>query len=190
MQTRLKLLNDLADQIRTCSACRLCHSRTHAVPGEGPSNARVMLIGEAPGATEDVQGRPFCGRSGRFLDELLAAVGLTRDQIFITSAVKCRPPKNRTPKDDETATCRQLWLDRQIELINPNIVVLLGRTPIRQLFGEKSGLAAIHGQLRPRDGRQYLLTYHPAAAMRFPAPRRAMIEDFVALRSLLGPRSG
>jgi DNA polymerase len=150
-----------------------------------------MLIGEAPGANEDREGRPFIGRAGQFLDTLLAACGLDRSRIYITSAVKCRPPDNRTPKDDEMATCRALWLERQIELIDPDLIVVMGKTPLRQMFGEKAlvRLSDLHGQVRVREGRRCLLTYHPAAAMRFPVARCAMQEDFAKIAGLLADRT-
>jgi len=180
--SRLKILQDLHEQICVCTACRLRRGRTHAVPGEGDIGADIMLIGEAPGAREDLQGRPFVGPAGRFLDQLLADNRLERGRVFITSAVKCRPPDNRTPKDDELNTCRRLWLERQIELVDPDLIVLMGKTPLRQLFGEKNAkLSEIHGEIRRKDGRRYLLTYHPAAGMRFPVARRAMEEDFRGL---------
>jgi DNA polymerase len=181
------LLEELHEGIRECTACRLHCERTHAVPGEGRLSVPVMFIGEAPGANEDREGRPFIGRAGQFLDQLLLAVGLDRQSVFITSSVKCRPPGNRTPKHDELETCRRLWLERQIELVDPGIIVLLGKTPLRQLFGEKkASLADLHGTVRERQGRRYLLTYHPAAAMRFPTVRCAMQEDFRKLTEVLG----
>jgi len=184
---RLTLLGRLHEEIRVCTACRLHRTRTHAVPGEGGPSSRLMLIGEAPGANEDLQGKPFIGRAGQFLDALLAASGLVRSHIYITSAVKCRPPNNRTPKDDEMATCRSLWLERQIELVDPDLIVIMGKAPLRQLFGDKmqTRLSDLHGQIRLREGRRYLLTYHPAAAMRFPVARRAIQEDFAKIAGLL-----
>lgn len=183
----MRVLEQLHEGIRACTACRLHRTRMHAVPGEGDVRARLMLIGEAPGANEDQAGRPFIGRSGRFLDQLLAAADLERNRLYITSAVKCRPPRNRMPKDDEMEICRRLWLERQIELIDPPIIVLLGRAPLRQLFGkqEAARLAELHGQIRLRHGRRYLLTYHPAAGMRFPVARCAMQADFQKLAELL-----
>lgn len=174
-------LDALHRGICRCRKCLLHASRTHAVPGEGPLDARAMLIGEAPGAEEDRLGLPFRGRSGQFLDELLAGAGLGREEVFITSSVKCRPPGNRRPHADELATCRAAWLVRQMELVHCPRVVLLGATAIRQVLGETGRLDALHGQVRRCDGRDFLLTYHPAAGMRFPAARRAMIADFRAL---------
>src|SRR3989338_3951753 len=110
----MKTLYSLAEGIRHCTACPLWKSRTLAVPGEGPSNAKIMFLGEAPGAEEDRQGLPFVGRSGKFLDELFTTVGITRKEVFITGAVKCHPEKNRTPTSHEVYTCKSLWLDQQI----------------------------------------------------------------------------
>jgi uracil-DNA glycosylase family 4 len=170
-------LERLASGIRRCRRCRLHRGRRHAVPGEGKPDARIMLVGEAPGATEDEQGRPFVGRSGQFLDRVLAEVGLERESVFITSSVKCRPSRNRRPRPDELAICRQAWLDRQIELIDPQVVILLGQTPLKQLLGEQAGLKHIHGTVRSVNERRYLITYHPAAAMRFPKIRTLMRRD-------------
>jgi uracil-DNA glycosylase family 4 len=183
-------LERMADRIRRCTRCRLHEGRRHAVPGEGCARARVMLVGEAPGAKEDESGRPFCGMSGRFLDEVLANAGMERADVFITSSVKCRPPGNRTPRADELATCGRLYLTRQIELIDPDLVVLMGKTPVLQVFGETGNLAGLHGRVRERHGRRCLPTYHPAAAMRFPGPRAAIRADFRMIRGLLGGEAG
>lgn len=174
---RAQELDRLAVLIRRCRRCRLCHGRRHAVPGEGNPHARVMLIGEAPGVTEDELGRPFVGRSGRFLDWVLDECALNRESVFVTSSVKCRPPGNRSPRADELVICRQAWLDRQIELIDPRLVVLMGKTPLRQLLGETASLTALHGTVRNLKGRRCLITYHPAAAMRFPKIRSPMRRD-------------
>jgi uracil-DNA glycosylase len=141
-----------------------------------------MVVGEAPGAEEDIEGRPFVGRAGRFLTEMLSRAGIARAQVFVTNSVKCRPPRNRTPRDDELETCKENWLDRQVALVRPRIIVLLGAASIRQTFGGRPRLSALHGQLRTYGGRTYLLTYHPAAAMRFPAATRAMRADVRTLK--------
>lgn len=171
-------LERMAARVRRCTRCPLHQGRRHAVPGEGDPAAFVMLVGEAPGAQEDECGRPFCGMSGRFLDGLLADAGLRRGDLFITSSVKCRPPGNRTPHVDELSTCLRLWLAPQMELVDPDLVVLLGKTPVRQVLGETGKLSDLHGRVREREGRRYLITYHPAAAMRFPGPRSAIRADF------------
>lgn len=187
MAARLDVIHQ---RIRRCVKCRLCESRTRAVPGEGPLASRVMLVGEAPGSNEDVAGRPFVGRAGRFVDEMLSRAGLMRERVFITNAVKCRPPRNRAPRDDELTTCREHWLDRQIELVNPRVIVLLGAAAIRQTFGGRPQLSKLHGQVRTHGGRRYLFAYHPASAMRFPAAGKAMTEDLRTLKRLVRSEGG
>ncbi|MGC9319156.1 MAG: uracil-DNA glycosylase [Armatimonadota bacterium] len=171
--------------IQRCRKCRLHQSRTHAVPGEGPADARCMLIGEAPGAREDEQGRPFVGMSGSFLDEVLAEVGLQRGTIYITSVIKCRPPGNRNPRADELETCIGAWLWDQIEVVDPEIIVILGGVAFGALFHERATLKDVHGQVRERGGREWLITYHPASAMRFPEPKQRTREDFRRLAEML-----
>lgn len=185
MRSPGQALAHVAAQIRRCRRCPLHEGRRHAVPGEGDAGAHVMLVGEAPGAKEDESGRPFCGMSGRFLDGVLAEAGLRREDLFITSSVKCRPPGNRTPHAGELSTCLKLWLEPQIELLDPDLIVLLGRTPARQVLGDAGRLDDLHGRLRRRDGRRCLITYHPAAAMRFPGPRAAIRADFGKVARLL-----
>lgn len=153
--------------------------------GEGPLSAPVMLIGEAPGAAEDAEGRPFVGGAGTFLDQMLSQIGLTRARVFLTNSVKCRPPRNRAPRDDELTVCRERWLDRQIDLVAPGIVVLLGAAAIKQRFGGAPQLSALHGEVRTHGGRIYFLTYHPASAMRFPNAGKAMEGDLELLKKLL-----
>lgn len=183
--SRADRLSRLHAGILTCRACRLHESRTHAVPGEGDVLNRVMLIGEAPGEQEDLKGKPFVGRSGRFFDELLARHGFARRDVFITSSVKCRPPGNRDPKRDEWSTCGDQWLWRQVDLVNPVLIVLMGKIAIRQSLGETGPLRTVHGCIREQDGRRFLLTYHPTAGMRFPYARRAMDEDFTVAEAFL-----
>jgi DNA polymerase len=148
-----------------------------------------MVVGEAPGADEDAQGRPFVGRAGRFLGEMLSGVGLKRAQVFITNSVKCRPPRNRAPRRDELETCKTHWLDRQIELVNPRVIVLLGAAAIRQTFGGTPQLSELHGHVRRHHGRTYVFTYHPASAMRFPSAGQAMTKDVQTLRRVVGSRA-
>ncbi|MFB3894507.1 MAG: uracil-DNA glycosylase [Phycisphaerae bacterium] len=188
--TAQKELLRLSARIRRCVKCRLHCGRMHAVPGEGPCEARIMLVGEAPGAAEDRTGRPFVGQAGRFLDKLLTAVRMSRKDFFITSAVKCRPPHNRPPRADELATCKATWLLRQIELVNPRLIVALGAVALRQLVGKSALLGKsarvgnpvrlddLHGRLFSLDSRRVLATYHPAAAMRFPKLRAKFVSDF------------
>jgi uracil-DNA glycosylase len=184
-QTRGAALDVLHQRIRRCKKCRLCESRTRAVPGEGLPSARVMFVGEAPGSAEDAEGRPFVGRAGKFFDDMLSRIGLKRARVFVTNSVKCRPSNNRAPRDDELTVCREHWLDRQIDLVGPEIVVLLGAAAIKQRFGGASQLSKLHGEVRMHGGRTYFLTYHPASAMRFPKIGRTMKDDLLLLKDLL-----
>ncbi len=181
-------LTRLHDRIRRCTACPLHRRRIHAVPGEGSHNARLMLIGEAPGAREDELGRPFCGRAGDYLNELFAEMGWQRNEIYITSTVKCRPPKNRNPQEEEMETCGKLWLEKQIELVRPEIVVLLGKIPTGWILKEKGALRDLHGRVREFGDRRFIPTYHPAAAMRFPEPEKGIRKDFSLIRNMLQER--
>ena len=179
-------LDSIHRGIQRCLKCRLHESREHAVPGEGPGDARCMFIGEAPGAREDECGRPFVGMAGDFLDELLDDVGIDRESLCITSVIKCRPPGNRNPRADELGTCIPAWLCDQIEVIDPEIIVILGGVAFKALFDESAPLKDVHGQVRERDGRRWLITYHPASAMRFPDPKQRIYEDFRKLAEMLG----
>jgi len=176
-------LEVIAAQVRVCPKCELCRSRTHAVPGEGNPKARVMLIGEGPGFYEDREGRPFIGNSGKFLSSLLAKAGLEREDVFITNVVKCRPPGNRDPLPDEIAACAP-YLDGQIAVIDPDVIVTLGRFSMARWFaGER--ISKIHGQAK-RDGRRVIVPmYHPAAALHQSSLRGAIEEDFERLPKIL-----
>ena len=179
-QTLLRLASD----VRVCTLCRLCETRTHAVPGEGSATPLVVFVGEGPGAEEDRLGRPFVGRSGRFLTGMLEGIGLRREDVFITNVVKCRPPQNRAPRPDEVAACRG-YLEQQIELLAPRVVVTLGRHSMQHWFpGER--ITQIHGQTREiASGRLALPLFHPAAALRNPAWREAFAVDMQKLPGLL-----
>lgn len=184
---RAQALADLHEAIRSCVQCPLHRSRTHAVPGEGNPAAAIMLVGEAPGEMEDRHGRPFVGPSGRLLTKLLELNGLCREDVFITNSVKCRPPNNRFPRAKELEICKRLWLLRQIELINPEVIVLLGRAPLRQLLGAKATVAQWHGRFLQEGGRLYLIQYHPAAGLRSPAIRATLLQDFQQLKRFVKP---
>ncbi len=177
--TNCEQLKKLHETIRHCTLCPLHETRTNAVPGEGPCSASVMFIGEAPGAKEDETGRPFVGRSGELLVSLLEEIGFTRDTVFITSILKSRPPKNRPPKRFEVNVCRP-YLEQQIELVKPQIIVLLGGVAISSLFGPRK-VSESHGRFCEIDSQTYFMTYHPAAALRFPKVKMAMREDFKIL---------
>jgi len=180
VQTILRLEKD----VRSCMRCRLCDDRIHAVPGEGSYSPQIVFVGEGPGAAEDRQGRPFVGRSGRFLDGMIEGIGLRREDVFITNVVKCRPPDNRDPRPDEIAACSD-YLERQIELLTPRVVVTLGRYSMQRWFpGER--ITRIHGQVKEiAPGRVALAMYHPAAALRNPQWREAFAADMQKLPGLL-----
>ncbi len=183
-QDRAAAMAQVAAEIRVCTTCELCRTRTQAVPGEGPATARILLVGEGPGWHEDQQGKPFIGNSGKFLSELLASAGVSREEVFITNVVKCRPPSNRDPMPDEIAACAE-FLDRQIAILDPEIVVTLGRFSMARWFpGER--ISRIHGQAK-RDGRRMIVPmYHPAAALHQGALRPVIEEDFARLPKILG----
>ena len=179
-------LESIAGQIRQCTACELCRSRTHAVPGEGDPKARVMLIGEAPGANEDRQGRPFIGNSGKFLTELIGKAGLSREEVFITNVVKCRPPGNRDPMPDEIVAC-SAYLDAQIELIDPDVVITLGRFSMQRWFRNER-ISKIHGEPR-QDGKRLIVPmFHPAAALHQASLRSTIEDDFAKVPKILAAR--
>lgn len=179
----LDSLETIAEAVAVCTLCELCKSRTHAVPGEGKPDARIMFIGEGPGWHEDQQGRPFVGAAGKFLNELLDKAGVTRADVFITNVVKCRPPSNRDPLPDEIAACSR-YLERQIELIDPDVIVTLGRFSMAKYFpGER--ISKIHGQAKQVGGRLVVPMYHPAAALHQSALRGAIEDDFAKLPKLL-----
>jgi len=168
-------LNELNQEIACCLLCEIAKHRTNTVPGEGPEDAEVMFIGEAPGWHEDQQGRPFVGPAGHYLDQLLASIGLTRRQVFIANVIKCRPPSNRDPLPMEIQNC-QKWLDRQIDIIKPRIVVTLGRYSMVRFFPGKS-ISKIHGTAVKQDNTIYFAMYHPAAVLHQQSLRQAIEAD-------------
>lgn len=183
MTTPLALAESLYNRVRACQECPLASTRTHAVPGEGPLNAEVFFIGEAPGENEDKQGRPFVGRAGQFLDELLAAGGMKRSEVYICSVLKCRPPANRDPAPDEVAACAN-YLDEQIALVNPLVIVTLGRISMARFFAQQS-ISRIHGTFKQAEGRFVVPMYHPAAALHQGSLRAVILNDFRSLPAIL-----
>jgi uracil-DNA glycosylase len=159
----MSALSDLNQQIALCRKCDIARLRTKVVPGEGAEDAAIMFIGEAPGWHEDQQGRPFVGQAGQFLDHLLASINLKRDKVYITNVIKTRPPDNRDPLPTEIENCRP-WLDRQIEIIKPKMIVTLGRYSMARYFPGKS-ISKVHGTAVKKDGVLYFAMYHPAAAL-------------------------
>ena len=180
-----KLLDAIAKEIRDHVPCgfAICEEATNLVPGEGSATAKVMLVGEAPGAREDQSGRPFVGAAGKLLDALLAEAGLERDDVFITNVVKARPPGNRDPKADEVAH-HLPWLEAQLNAIRPKLLVPLGRHALMR-FDPGAKITQAHGRVVERDGRRLFPMYHPAAALRNPGLRDTLREDARALGAAL-----
>jgi DNA polymerase len=178
-----KALAMVGKRVATCTACALCRGRTNAVPGEGNADADIMFIGEGPGFYEDQQGRPFVGASGKFLDELLASIGLDRNTVFIANVVKCRPPNNRDPEPDEIAACGE-YLDEQTDIIAPKVVVTLGRHSMQRYFPGES-IGRVHGQPRRKGDLIVVPMYHPAAALHQGSLRKVIEADFRKLPDFL-----
>ncbi len=184
----MSALLGLYEEIQHCQKCEIAKDRTKAVPGEGAEDADIMFIGEAPGWHEDQQGRPFVGPAGKFLDELLALINLKREQVYITNVIKTRPPVNRDPLPQEILNCRP-WLDRQIELICPRMIVTLGRYSMALFFPGKS-IGRIHGTAQKRDGIIYYAMYHPAAALHQQRLRETIKADMRRIPELLTQARG
>ncbi len=180
-------LAELARAVSGCVACPQLRGRTTVVSGEFPDGARVLLVGEAPGAQEDLTGRPFVGKAGQLLDTLLAEAGLNRGGVAVANVLKCRPPGNRAPSRAEARRCRP-WLDRQVELLDPAVVVTLGGTAAAWAFGPGARLTALRGRVHDWQGRALVATYHPSAAIRFGpngAPMAALRDDLALAAAAL-----
>jgi DNA polymerase len=173
---RASSLADVAELIAACRDCKLCDARTRTVPGEGPATARLVVVGEGPGRTEDETGRPFVGRAGELLTKILEAIKLPREQVFICNIVKCRPPENRLPQYDEIAACLP-FLYRQIELVNPKVILAMGGTAAQSLLNTKQSLGALRNQVHRFRSTPLIVTYHPAALLRNPNWKRPTWDD-------------
>ncbi len=180
---RADALEKIAAEISTCKLCDLWKGRTHAVPGAGDIHAEIMFVGEGPGYNEDKQGLPFVGRSGDYLEALLKLLKLKRDDVFITNVVKCRPPENRDPLPAEINTCKP-YLDQQINLIDPLMIVTLGRFSMARYF-PNGKITQIHGQAKIENGRAYYPLFHPAAVLRNPDLQPKMEADFKRIPEVL-----
>ncbi len=178
-----QVLKKIAEDVSSCNKCELNHSRKKGVPGEGPSNAEIMFIGEGPGFHENMQGRPFVGAAGDLLVELLDSIGMKREDVFITNVVKCRPPGNRDPAPEELKACKP-YLDQQIQIINPSVIVTLGRFSMAR-FIPQAKISDIHGQPIRVKGMLVVPFYHPAAALHRPSLRSVVEEDFAKLPALI-----
>lgn len=177
------ILNEITQQTKVCTRCVLQHSRKNAVPGSGSPQAKIVFIGEGPGFHENEQGLPFVGAAGQFLDELLADADLKRDEVFITNVVKCRPPGNRDPQVEELEACKT-YLERQIAVINPDVIVTLGRFSMGH-FINNGKISGIHGKPFWSNGRMIIPMYHPAAALHQPSLREVVKQDFARLPEMV-----
>lgn len=177
----------IKEEILTCKNCELWETRTNPVPGEGNLNASLMLVGEGPGYNEDQEGRPFVGQAGKVLSDLLSSIGLERSDVFITNAVKCRPPNNRTPKIPEIMACKPLLIS-QIALIEPKFILILGNAALISLLGGGFSITKVRGRPKELDGIIYLPTYHPAAALYRKEIMEFINEDFNLLKSIMGDK--
>jgi len=178
-------LEGLARSIEGCTLCRLSEKRKNVVFGEGGDRSRVMFVGEGPGAEEDRTGRPFVGQAGKLLDRMIMSMGLDRDQVYIANVVKCRPPGNRDPKEDEIAAC-SAFLDRQIELIRPEVIIALGRFAANRLTGTEKPLGALRGKWSRYKSVPLVATYHPAYLLRTPVDKRKVWDDLKLVLAKLG----
>lgn len=182
--SNLATLEAIAERIRGSHCCGLCRDRTNAVPGEGNPRAQLMLVGEGPGATEDATGRPFVGQAGKLLDEILLAIDVPRETVYITNIVKCRPPQNRKPLPDEIAACIP-YLHRQIDLIRPKVLLALGGTAGEAMLGVRKGLGELRNRVHTFNGIPLIVTYHPAALLRNPNWKKPTWDDVRIVRQLL-----
>ena len=172
----------LRSECLQCYGCGLAQTRAHVVFGDGSETAEVLFVGEGPGQNEDEQGVPFVGNAGRLLDDMLEMIGLDRSAVYIANMVKCRPPRNRDPLNVEMAACRG-WLDRQMALLRPKILVCLGRIAAKELIREDFRITAEHGQWFERDGVQMTATFHPSALLRDPSKRPEAFEDMMSVQA-------
>jgi uracil-DNA glycosylase family 4 len=180
----LDSLDAIAERIRTTYCCSLCPSRINGVPGEGDPRARMVFVGEGPGAKEDETGRPFVGQAGQLLDSILQAIDVPRTSVYITNIVKCRPPQNRKPLPDEIAACMP-YLHRQLELIRPKVIVALGGTAGEALLGTRKSLGELRNRVHTYNGIPLVVTYHPAALLRNPNWKKPTWDDIRIARQLL-----
>jgi uracil-DNA glycosylase len=177
-------LERLHRAVLVCTRCGLSGTRTNAVPGTGPCPADIMIVGEAPGFNEDAQGKPFVGQAGKLLDTLLAGIGLRREDVYITNVLKCRPPQNRDPMPNEVEACAP-YLNGQLKLVEPKVVIVLGRHALERLLPGHGPISRVHGQMVERGGINYVAVYHPAAALHNGSLVDDLQADFLSVRRYL-----
>ena len=168
--------NQLEAEVKKCKKCRLCQNRNNVVFGTGNKNAKLMFIGEGPGADEDIQGEPFVGKAGKLMNMAFETIGLKREEVYIANIVKCRPPSNRNPEDDEAQACLN-YLRNQVILVKPQIIVLLGSVALKNILGKEYGITASRGKWFEKKGISYMPTWHPAALLRDENKKIDFIKD-------------
>jgi DNA polymerase len=178
-------LDSIAVEVKSCTKCPLSRGRNNAVCGEGSGKAEILFIGEAPGENEDREGRPFVGEAGHFLDELLDSINLKRADVYITNVVKCRPPHNRDPLEEEVRICTSRYLFDQIKYIKPKLIITLGRHSMQVFFPQLKSVSASHGKAYKKANQVYLILYHPAAALYQPSLKETMKDDFKKIPEIL-----
>lgn len=178
-------LDEIASEIKKCQKCALYKNRTNAVPGIGNPKAEILVIGEGPGRNEDEKGEPFVGDAGKFLDEMLDSIKLKREDIFITNVVKCRPPNNRDPLEEEVSVCTRNYLFSQIKEIGPKLIITLGRHSMQVFFPQIKSISAVHGKAYKKAGQVYFICYHPAAAIYQASLKETMRDDFKKIPEIM-----
>lgn len=178
-------LEEIAEEVKVCKKCPLHKWRKNAVPGEGNKSPEILFIGEGPGQNEDNQGRPFVGDAGKFLEEMLSSIDLKREDVFIGNVVKCRPPNNRDPLEEEIDVCSRNYLYRQIRELKPKLIVTLGRHAMQIFFPQLKSISQVHGKAYKKAGQVYLILYHPAAGLYQQSLKETMREDFSKIREIL-----
>lgn len=158
-------LEKIEEEVKNCTKCKLCQNRKNTVFGEGNPNAKIMFVGEGPGADEDLQGLPFVGKAGKLMNQAFLGLGINREDVYIANIVKCRPPQNRTPESDEIGACVE-FLKKQIMIIKPEKIVLLGNTALKAVFGNECSITSLRGKWIEKKGIKYMPTFHPAALLR------------------------
>lgn len=177
-------IDDVWNETRDCTLCPLCEGRTHVVNSEGNRKAKLMFVGEAPGADEDAQARPFVGRAGQLLNKIIEGIGLKREDVFIGNVNRCRPPQNRTPTPAEAVTCRP-FIIREIDIVQPRVIVVLGNVAMRNLLNTKVGITKLRGKFQEYRGIKVMPTFHPAYLLRDPSKKRETWEDMKIVRDFL-----
>ena len=188
-ETRVETFAQIHAEIGSCTRCPLHLERTHVVHTEGNRKARLMFVGEAPGADEDAQARPFVGRAGQLLTKIIEAIGLKREEVLIGNVNRCRPPQNRAPMPDEAATCKP-FLEREIAIVQPEVIVVLGNTAMKNLLGTREGITRARGRFHEYKGKKVMPTFHPAYLLRDPSKKRETWEDLKKVRDYLESQRG